>query len=790
MKDEAEEPRGIDTITLPQPEPLEEKEHIDDTLTEQKSIESTLNSDRASTNSLTLVASAPSRHDQDIFMSPFESDHTTPLPSPSFLRIRSHEEEASVHGLDPQHTESENLTVTRIFKKSVERVVDDKRMWVDLWSELDKAEETDLMTQFLGKQDLLNNMSPIVSIPTSPKSKSSEKKPEHTEEDRAKRRLSYIRKTSEHSLVENDIYNPEDYPKVPASFLWEVSSKQDAVRRRINIHPEGGERRGDYVVADIEPIIDGMPITGEWISRLIEELKLEKIIPYTVAYQIVCRSIRTCLPLDNVVNVKVQNADPTVSDEIAVIGDLHGQLDDLLMVFREAGCPWDGKKLLFNGDFVDRGEYSCEVALVLLACRAAFPDRVFLNRGNHEAEDMNSLDGFMAEALKKYDEHLWKLINAAFATLPIAHLIELPTQRVFVVHAGLSFVNFTIDQANKENRFLPYFKRNTLIQDLLWSDPYEGRGRIHSKRGAGCQFGADVAEQFFRLNRVSLIIRSHECEDHGYKLWFENRLYTIFSASNYCGDTDNYGAYCILSSTSKVPQIRLFIARRQVIKYSERQQRARQATIAKMLVRLVGKINEVESTIKEFAARESYNKLKGRDVDTVESIGVSAWSAALEISLNIRIPFRRIASRLGINLTSIEPGETKNVRINIQKWCNRFKPRPSSKDSLLSQKVSTLIYHPSSPFRAALEELFHHFDVNKDGTITPEEFKEGVSNLLTTMSSETGTEPITWTEEEMNELVLKADSNEDGEIDYNEFFSVFAFGNVDLEAVDEDVEYL
>ena len=78
-----------------------------------------------------------------------------------------------------------------------------------------------------------------------------------------------------------------------------------------------------------------------------------------------------------------------------------------------------------------------------------------------------------------------------------------------------------------------------------------------------------MAGRFLINNNVNLIIRSHECEDNGFALWFENRLYTIFSASDYCGDSDNYGAFCLISD-APAPQIRVYMAKKQVLRYQER----------------------------------------------------------------------------------------------------------------------------------------------------------------------------------------------------------------------------
>eukprot|EP00441_Pelagodinium_beii_P025003 CAMPEP_0197675116 /NCGR_PEP_ID=MMETSP1338-20131121/84299_1 /TAXON_ID=43686 ORGANISM="Pelagodinium beii, Strain RCC1491" /NCGR_SAMPLE_ID=MMETSP1338 /ASSEMBLY_ACC=CAM_ASM_000754 /LENGTH=56 /DNA_ID=CAMNT_0043255615 /DNA_START=51 /DNA_END=217 /DNA_ORIENTATION=+ len=54
---------------------------------------------------------------------------------------------------------------------------------------------------------------------------------------------------------------------------------------------------------------------------------------------------------------------------------------------------------LFNGDFVDRGDRSVEVALALLAMSVIFPGCVHLNRGNHEFHSMSKHYGFEDEVL-------------------------------------------------------------------------------------------------------------------------------------------------------------------------------------------------------------------------------------------------------------------------------------------------------------------------------------------------------------------------------------------------------
>ena len=62
-----------------------------------------------------------------------------------------------------------------------------------------------------------------------------------------------------------------------------------------------------------------------------------------------------------------------------------------------------GRPVLFNGDFVDRGSHSAEVVASLLLLKAAYPNAVYLLRGNHEDGSLATVYGMRDEVRAKVE---------------------------------------------------------------------------------------------------------------------------------------------------------------------------------------------------------------------------------------------------------------------------------------------------------------------------------------------------------------------------------------------------
>ncbi|KAK6071791.1 serine threonine-protein phosphatase 5 [Seiridium cupressi] len=291
----------------------------------------------------------------------------------------------------------------------------------------------------------------------------------------------------------------------------------------------------------IEPDYDGVKLgdemTQEFVDDMIERFKNGKKIHKKYVYQIVIAVKKIVYDEATMVEMKIPD-----DVQLTVCGDTHGQYFDLLELFRLNGRPTDKHWYLFNGDFVDRGSWSSEIALLLYAYKWLRPNGLYLNRGNHETDDMNKVYGFEGECKAKYNERVFKLFSESFSALPLATLIG---DKYLVLHGGLfSDDNVTLDDIRKLNRHAQRQPGQAgLMMEMLWTDPQTAPGRGPSKRGVGMQFGPDVTKRFCDKNGLDAIIRSHEVRMDGYEEEHDGKCITVFSAPKYCDQTENRGAY-------------------------------------------------------------------------------------------------------------------------------------------------------------------------------------------------------------------------------------------------------
>jgi diadenosine tetraphosphatase ApaH/serine/threonine PP2A family protein phosphatase len=235
-----------------------------------------------------------------------------------------------------------------------------------------------------------------------------------------------------------------------------------------------------------------------------------------------------------------------VSAPIFIVGDIHGQLDDLLSLFQQSGGitnnddpNFQPANYLFLGDYVDRGYHGLNTFLYLVTLKLQFPNQIWLLRGNHESRQVSSRYGLYSEIILNYGHAgLWMLVNDAFDLLPVGALVD---QDVFCVHGGLSPKIPLIERLSLENRQVE-LPASGAICDVCWSDPENVPEWRENTRGAGFLFGPEQAAKFTRINRLQFVARSHQLCQEGYAKFFgdppekgkhEYRLITVWSAPNY-----------------------------------------------------------------------------------------------------------------------------------------------------------------------------------------------------------------------------------------------------------------
>ncbi|CAK9140960.1 unnamed protein product [Ilex paraguariensis] len=313
----------------------------------------------------------------------------------------------------------------------------------------------------------------------------------------------------------------------------------------------------------------------EWASKNLPPSDFPSVLPVKVFDSLVLSTSKILHKEPNCVQIDGLGSDCRV----VVVGDVHGQLHDVLFLLRDAGFPSENRLFVFNGDYVDRGAWGLETFLLLLAWKVFMPHSVYLLRGNHESKYCTSVYGFEKEVLAKYGDsgkHVYRKCLGCFEGLPLASIIA---GHVYTAHGGLfrsivatpskrakgkrnrkivfnpevnSLSLGSLEELSKARRSVldpPWEGVNLIPGDVLWSDPSMNPGLSPNKeRGIGLLWGPDCTDKFLKEFNLKLIIRSHEGPDardkrpglggmnEGYTIDHvveSGKLITLFSAPDY-----------------------------------------------------------------------------------------------------------------------------------------------------------------------------------------------------------------------------------------------------------------
>jgi Ca2+-binding EF-hand superfamily protein/diadenosine tetraphosphatase ApaH/serine/threonine PP2A family protein phosphatase len=449
--------------------------------------------------------------------------------------------------------------------------------------------------------------------------------------------------------------------------------------------------------------------------------------------------------------------DPTLIDlkdrdeKISVVGDLHGSLYSLQHALEVIGPIGgiEGRTVIFDGDFVDRGSESLEVICILLLLKLAYPNHVYLLRGNHEDTLVASAYGFHDELIAKYGEDvmdtIWDSVNAVFSALPLGAV----TKTAAILHGGIPSTEFTLDDLKNittEERCAiktimsdSQSKVRDIVRGVLWSDPSPRNGiRPNTTRTVGVFFGPDVARDFLIHHKLKYLIRGHEVAENGTSsvmLDDDHSVVTVFSQPAYPdGLGTNKGAVLELDSDGNYTSVEFShcdppVTCPQAIKASNDQ------TLLDLRSLLDSRIGKIEDAFRKVAP-------DGK-------ISTQQWENIMEQKLELPgAPWHEL-------VPALVPKKARRVEGYIE-WPIFIKTRGDGTDRVIQNLRAN---------HRMLMTVYNFLDEGGDGTINKEEFHHGIELLNKRLPKDR--------QLDSDELFDRMDLNHVGEVDLEQFSNVF-----------------
>ena len=213
---------------------------------------------------------------------------------------------------------------------------------------------------------------------------------------------------------------------------------------------------------------------------------------------------------------------------VIFVGDLHGDLDSAIAV-QDYFLKSKDYSIIFLGDYGDRGPAQVETFNLVMALDLQFPDRVVMLRGNHESDEVATRYGFYMDICRKYSHSMYEHYLNVFSVLPLAGFSN---NGVFCCHGGVPENVTSLKQILAIDRNFPNFPDDVAYQ-MVWNDPkdrdFDFRPSCRGKRMK--HFGQVAFNRFATDLGIELMLRGHEVFEDGFKSFFGERLFSVFSAT-------------------------------------------------------------------------------------------------------------------------------------------------------------------------------------------------------------------------------------------------------------------
>jgi len=282
-----------------------------------------------------------------------------------------------------------------------------------------------------------------------------------------------------------------------------------------------------------------------------------------------------------------------------------------------------------------------------------------------------------------------------------------------------------------------------MIEAIVWSDPGDKAFvgcKANADRGAGVRWGKDVTDKFFNGDKLSLMIRSHECENHGFKTHHDGKVLTLFSASHYYGPGTNLASFLVLHRERGcfLQQFETTDVNQDDLKFSHKVGSMEQSAIIQLKHVLLSKKSELKKAFQE--ADQGTGKISKRQ-----------WSVIVEKITDIKIPWLTMVAQLA----TVEGDQV------VWKSCLH-------RDEKLKSDGSNLGLYTN---QSQLELIFHRLDADGSGLVTIPELRQVATVLNGMKSGGESKQAKDFTEDDLDKVLLDMDTDGDSQISFPEFLA-------------------